>query len=92
MLPAVPLQEQQARSSSIRWTSMFLLGVLSKIDVFPSTRTRLSADLKNVGKGGQRQYTGLIDVYRQTLRSDGIVGLYRGFVPSVLGIIVYRGL
>lgn len=55
-------------------------------------RTRLSADLKNVGKGGQRQYTGLIDVYRQTLRSDGIVGLYRGFVPSVLGIIVYRGL
>ncbi|KIM54614.1 hypothetical protein SCLCIDRAFT_1221829 [Scleroderma citrinum Foug A] len=55
-------------------------------------RTRLSADLKSVAKGGERQFTGLIDVYRQTLRSDGISGLYRGFVPNILGIVVYRGL
>ncbi|KAI6139304.1 mitochondrial carrier domain-containing protein [Pisolithus tinctorius] len=72
-------------------SSLFVYSV-GLTDVLCSARTRLSADLKNVGKGGQRQYTGLIDVYRQTLRSDGIVGLYRGFVPSVLGIIVYRGL
>jgi solute carrier family 25 (adenine nucleotide translocator) protein 4/5/6/31 len=26
------------------------------------------------------------------MASDGIAGLYRGFVPSVVGIIVYRGL
>jgi solute carrier family 25 (mitochondrial adenine nucleotide translocator), member 4/5/6/31 len=57
-----------------------------------SARTRLSADGKSATKGGQRQYTGLIDVYRQTLRTDGIIGLYRGFVPSLVGIIVYRGL
>ena len=31
-------------------------------------------------------------MYKQTLRSDGVVGLYRGFVPSVVGICVYRGL
>ncbi|KAG1767924.1 mitochondrial carrier domain-containing protein [Suillus occidentalis] len=55
-------------------------------------RTRLSADGKSSAKGGQRQFSGLIDVYRQTLRSDGIVGLYRGFMPSVVGICVYRGL
>ncbi|THH27467.1 hypothetical protein EUX98_g6715 [Antrodiella citrinella] len=55
-------------------------------------RTRLSADNKSVGKGGQRQFSGLFDVYKQTLKSDGVKGLYRGFVPSVLGIIVYRGL
>ncbi|KAG1735341.1 mitochondrial carrier domain-containing protein [Suillus paluster] len=54
-------------------------------------RTRLSADAKTA-KGGQRQFSGLMDVYRQTLRSDGVVGLYRGFVPSVVGICVYRGL
>lgn len=24
--------------------------------------------------------------------SDGIAGLYRGFLPSVIGIVVYRGL
>jgi solute carrier family 25 (mitochondrial adenine nucleotide translocator), member 4/5/6/31 len=34
----------------------------------------------------------LIDVYKKTLASDGIRGLYRGFGPSVTGIIVYRGL
>jgi hypothetical protein len=26
------------------------------------------------------------------MATDGIAGLYRGFVPSVVGIIVYRGL
>jgi len=55
-------------------------------------RTRLSADGKSASKGGKRQFTGIIDVYRQTLRTDGILGLYRGFVPNILGIIVYRGL
>lgn len=34
----------------------------------------------------------MVDVYRKTLASDGIAGLYRGFIPSVVGIIVYRGL
>ncbi|KIJ64655.1 hypothetical protein HYDPIDRAFT_28588 [Hydnomerulius pinastri MD-312] len=55
-------------------------------------RTRLAADGKSATKGGQRQFSGLIDVYKQTLRSDGIAGLYRGFVPSIVGICVYRGL
>ena len=54
-------------------------------------RTRLSADARSVGAGGARQFSGLTDVYRQTLRADGVAGLYRGFVPSVIGIIVYRG-
>jgi len=54
-------------------------------------RTRLSNDVK-AGKGGERMYTGLIDVYRKTLSSDGIVGLYRGFAISSVGIFVYRGL
>merc|ERR1712224_1090731 len=46
---------------------------------------------KSAGKGGQREYNGLVDVYRKTLKSDGIQGLYRGFVISCVGIIVYRG-
>jgi len=52
-------------------------------------RTRLANDAK--GKGGERMYSGLIDVYSKTLKSDGIQGLYRGFVISCVGIIVYRG-
>jgi len=55
-------------------------------------RTRLANDNKSAKKGGSRQFSGLIDVYKQTLASDGIAGLYRGFGPSVLGIVVYRGL
>merc|ERR1711970_1677218 len=53
-------------------------------------RTRLAND--NKGKDGKRQYNGLIDVYRKTLASDGIGGLYRGFVISCVGIFIYRGL
>ncbi len=55
-------------------------------------RTRLANDAKAAGKGSQaRQFNGLIDVYTKTLKSDGVVGLYRGFVISCVGIIVYRG-
>lgn len=55
-------------------------------------RTRLANDSKNAKSGGERQFNGMLDVYKKTLASDGIAGLYRGFGPSVLGIIVYRGL
>lgn len=54
-------------------------------------RTRLANDAKSGKKGGERQFNGLIDVYKKTLKSDGFVGLYRGFVISCVGIIVYRG-
>jgi len=48
--------------------------------------------IKNSKKGGERQFNGLIDVYKKTLKTDGIAGLYRGFVISCVGIVVYRGL
>ncbi|KAL1971101.1 hypothetical protein VTN77DRAFT_52 [Rasamsonia byssochlamydoides] len=55
-------------------------------------RTRLANDAKSAKTGGERQFNGLIDVYKKTLASDGIAGLYRGFAVSVVGIVVYRGL
>ncbi|CAO3687462.1 unnamed protein product [Umbelopsis ramanniana] len=55
-------------------------------------RTRLANDAKSAKKGGERQFNGLVDVYRKTLASDGLAGLYRGFNISCVGIIVYRGL
>jgi len=55
-------------------------------------RTRLANDTKSSKKGGgERQFNGLLDVYKKTLASDGVAGLYRGFVISCVGIIVYRG-
>jgi len=56
-------------------------------------RTRLANDSKSAKKGGgERQFNGLFDVYKKTIASDGVVGLYRGFVISCVGIVVYRGL
>merc|ERR1711936_871953 len=53
-------------------------------------RTRLAHDAK--GKGGERQFNGLVDVYVKTLKPDGIQGLYRGFTISAVGIFIYRGM
>merc|ERR1712038_547234 len=66
-------------------------GTLSLMFVYSLdfARTRLANDAK--GKDGKRQFNGLIDVYKQTLKSDGVAGLYRGFVISAVGIFVYRG-
>jgi solute carrier family 25 (adenine nucleotide translocator) protein 4/5/6/31 len=55
-------------------------------------RTRLTNDLKNAKKGGNKEFNGLIDVFAKTLKVDGPVGLYRGFVISCVGIVIYRGL
>ncbi|KAL8158524.1 hypothetical protein V2J09_000061, partial [Rumex salicifolius] len=55
-------------------------------------RTRLANDAKAAKKGGERQFNGLVDVYKKTIASDGVAGLYRGFNISCVGIIVYRGL
>lgn len=56
-------------------------------------RTRLANDAKSAKKGGGgREFNGLVDVYRKTLASDGVAGLYRGFTISCVGIVVYRGL
>jgi solute carrier family 25 (mitochondrial adenine nucleotide translocator), member 4/5/6/31 len=55
-------------------------------------RIRLANDIKNTKTNGGRQFNGIVDIYKKTLVSDGIAGLYRGFIPSITGIIVYRGL
>merc|ERR1712167_408831 len=49
------------------------------------------SNLASGGGGGERQFNGLIDVYKKTMATDGVAGLYRGFVISCVGIIVYRG-
>merc|ERR1712168_929798 len=60
---------------------------------FKDTIKALFATPKDAkGKGGKRQFNGLIDVYVKTLKSDGNQGLYRGFTISAVGIFIYRGM
>lgn len=53
-------------------------------------RTRLAADVGKGKKGGEREFNGLVDCLQKIYKSDGTIGLYRGFVISVVGIIAYR--
>jgi len=54
------------------------------------TRTRLGVDAKR--SGGERQFSGIMDVYVKTIKADGLLGLYRGFGISCTCIFIYRGL
>ena len=54
------------------------------------TRTRSATDARN--SSGKHQFNGIIDVYVKTLKTDGIAGLYRGFLVSCVCIFIYRGL
>jgi len=64
-------------------------GATSLCFVYPLdfARTRLAAD---VGKGATREFKGLGDCLVKIFKSDGPIGLYRGFFVSVQGIIIYR--
>ncbi|KAL6552590.1 ADP,ATP carrier protein ER-ANT1 [Orobanche hederae] len=55
-------------------------------------RTRLGTNARECHVSGKCQFNGLIDVYRKTLSSDGMAGLYRGFGVSIFGITLYRGM
>ena len=68
-------------------------GALSLCFVYPLdyARTRLANDKLSAKLGGTRQFEGMQDVLVKTVKSDGFLGLYRGFVVSCVGIILYRG-
>jgi len=64
-------------------------GATSLCFVYPLdfARTRLAAD---VGKGAEREFTGLANCLSKIAKADGVKGLYQGFGVSVQGIIIYR--
>ncbi|PHJ19168.1 adenine nucleotide [Cystoisospora suis] len=67
-----------------------LAGASSLVIVYPLdfARTRLASD---VGKGADREFTGLMDCLKKIWHRTGFFSLYQGFGVSVQGIIVYRG-
>merc|ERR1712184_126809 len=89
---STPKDASNARKFATNIASGGFAGTMSLLFVYSLdyARTRLANDAK--GKGGERQFNGLIDVYTKTLKSDGIQGLYRGFAISCFGIFIYRGM
>ncbi|OMO65207.1 Mitochondrial carrier protein [Corchorus olitorius] len=53
---------------------------------------RLANDVKTTAKVGKWKFGGMVDVYRQTMRSDGIQGMYRGFMAASIRYIINRKL
>jgi len=88
----VPKDASPAYKAATNIASGGCAGSLSLLFVYSLdfARTRLAND--NKGADGKRQYNGLIDVFVKTLKTDGIQGIYRGFVISCVGIFIYRGL
>ena len=69
-----------------------LAGSLSLLVVYPLDfiRTRLATD---IGKSeADREFKGMADVFNKIMKSDGLIGMYRGFGISVIGIFIYRAL
>lgn len=68
-------------------TGLAVVAAMQPFD-FAATRlvnSRTAAELSTGGgKGGGAQYTGPLDVLRQTIRSEGILGVYRGSVANYL--------
>lgn len=91
---AVPRTAPQSKKflSNIAAGSMAGAASLTFVYSLDYARTRLANDLKGGAGENKRQFTGLVDVYRKTMKTDGVAGLYRGFNISLLGIVVYRGL
>jgi len=89
---AVSKEASPAMKFAVNIASGGFAGSLSLLFVYSLdfARTRLAND--NKGADGKRQYNGLFDVFKQTLKTDGIQGIYRGFVISCVGIFIYRGL
>jgi len=90
LFPKYKPNEDFAKFFATNLASGGLAGACSLSIVYPLdfARTRLAAD---VGSGGQREFTGLVDCISKTFKKGGPGALYNGFGVSVQGIIVYRG-
>lgn len=51
-----------------------------------------TSDVLSPHTGSTRKHGGVVSIWKDIVKHDGVTGLYRGFGLSVAGIAVYRGL
>eukprot|EP00921_Rhytidocystis_pertsovi_P015454 GHVQ01024574.1.p1 GENE.GHVQ01024574.1~~GHVQ01024574.1.p1 ORF type:complete len:341 (+),score=36.80 GHVQ01024574.1:77-1024(+) len=90
MFPKYDQKKEFWKFFSTNIASGGLAGASSLVFVYPLdfVRTRLASD---VGKGAEREFTGLVDCLKKVYARTGFMSFYQGFGVSVQGIIVYRG-
>jgi len=82
--------DENQQSSSSRKLRHFMAGSLAGMTgqtlTYPLDRARAVMAVTRIG-----EYKNLMDVFRRTIRNEGVTSLYRGFVPTIIGVIPYAG-
>lgn len=69
-----------------------ITGALEITITYPTEYVKTQLQLDEKGKaGGQKQYTGILDCVKKTVKSKGVLGLYRGLSVLVYGSIPKSG-
>ena len=63
-----------------------MAGVTAGSLTYPLDRARAVMAVTNVG-----EYKNLLDVFKRTFRDEGYRAMYRGFAPTIIGVIPYAG-
>ena len=63
-----------------------LAGATGQAMVYPLDRARAVLAVTKAG-----DYRNLLEVFRRIIKEEGITAIYRGFVPTMLGVIPYAG-
>ncbi|CAL8124194.1 unnamed protein product [Orchesella dallaii] len=78
--------DQRKESEILRFVAGSLAGVTAQSLTYPLdlTRARLAISPKS-------KYKSLMDVFVKTTKSEGVKGLFKGYVPTIIGVIPYAG-
>ena len=68
-----------------------LAGSTGQLVTYPLDRARAVMAVTNAGSGAGRQYSNLVVVFVSIYREEGLLSLYRGLTPTLLGVIPYAG-
>ena len=80
------IQGAHHRKHALQFLAGSLAGVTSVSLTYPLDRARAVMAVTNVG-----EYKNLLDVFKRTIRDEGYRAFYRGFAPTIIGVIPYAG-
>ena len=61
-----------------------IAGIIGVTCVFPLDLVKTRLQNQKIGPNGERMYTGMLDCFKKTLKSDGYFGMYRGSAVNIL--------
>jgi solute carrier family 25 (adenine nucleotide translocator) protein 4/5/6/31 len=67
-----------------------IVGGINLLFVYPLDFAHYNLLMDVATPNGKYKYDGVIDVLTKTINKDGFLSIYAGFLPSLLGVIVYR--